>query len=95
MKFTNSRDGVKRCDIRITVRVDRDDIINALAASTSDDMLEDLPERLGAAKVWKRVREAIAEFGESTAYWAEHRDDSDEVLAWATANVDRALKAKP
>lgn len=94
MKFTNSRDGVKRCNIRVTVRVDRDDIINALAASTSDDMLEDLPETISAAELWKRVREAIAEFGESTAYWSEQRDDADEVREWATANVDRILKAK-
>lgn len=94
MKFTNSRDGVKRCDIRITVRMDRDDIINALAASTSDDVLEDLPEKLSAAEIWKRVREAIAQFGESTTYWADEHEESDEVREWATANVDRILKAK-
>ncbi|MCB5280647.1 hypothetical protein [Arthrobacter sp. ES1] len=94
MKFTQSRDGVKRCNIRITIRMDRDDIINALATSTNHEMIEDLPEKLGAAEIWKRVRQAIAEYGESTAYWAEQRDDADEAREWATANVDRILKEK-
>lgn len=94
MKFTQSIDGVQRCDLRVAVRVGRDDIINALAASTRDDMLEDLPKILGASAMWTRVREILAELGESTTLWAENRDDADEVLAWATANVDRILKAK-
>lgn len=94
MKFTQSVDGVLRCDLRVTVRVGRDDIINALAASTRDDMLEDLPRKISASAMWKRVREIIAEFGEATSFWAEDRDDVDDVLAWAAANVDRILKAK-
>lgn len=92
MQFTNSVDGVKRCDIRITVRMDRDDLINALAASTAGESLGELPEKIGARSLLKRVRAAVARFGESTTYWAEDREDSDEILAWVTENVDRILK---
>lgn len=94
MKFTTSRDGVRRCDLRIAVRMGRDDIIDALAASTSEDRLDDLPQTISAAEMWTRTREAIARFGESASYWAENRDDADEIRDWATANVDRILKAK-
>lgn len=92
MKFTNSPERVKPNDRRITsVRMNRDEIVNALVASTAEESRDELPDTLSVADLWRRVRTVIARFGESITYWSDHRDDSDEIRDWATRNVDRIL----
>ena len=95
MRFTNSRDGVHRGNLRVEYRLGRDDLINALCAdysSTSD--LELLPDHMSRDDIIRSVKVQYYRKGtESVDYWSDDVDEDDEerLREWAAERVDYAF----
>jgi hypothetical protein len=90
MRFTLSRDGRRRADMRVTVRVGRTELVAALCFAVSQrDMERDaIRTRTG---VWETTRSIYLTHGTEPPYfWGDEltADEQDETEAWAEALVD-------
>lgn len=89
MRFSKSNDGVLRTNIRIEHRMGRDDLIDAIAAEiASFHVVDDLPEKMGEAKLMEMVKNTLT-YRPSYQEWDADYSQADEVREWVTRQVDR------
>lgn len=85
MKFSKSRDSLYRVTVRVDHRLDRDDLVNALACEVeSTEVLEYLPPLMSVEEIMKRVRNAVRDAGDD----AIGARTKDKYLKWAERQID-------
>jgi hypothetical protein len=90
MKPTNSKDGKKRVDMRITHRVGGEDFVSALCVLHQSDDADELPD-LTRAQIEEKVREVLTKRPDDRYWWRDdlEDDDADTLLEWAEELVQR------
>lgn len=97
MRWTRSRDGAYRTTIQVEHRLTEDDLVDVLCswAARMSDPWEVMDEAMPKALMLKAIREHLGNRGiEIMPYWTEHRDDADEISAWAQGCIHR-LTGRP
>lgn len=91
MRFTMSKDGRRRADMRVAVRVGRTELVTTLcyAVAQRDRDRDGIRTRKA---VWETVREIYTYDGtESPYFWGDsvNEDEEEEIREWAETTVDR------
>lgn len=85
-RFTASRDGVKRVDVRVTYRLDAHELVHVLATGRMRGLFPLLEEAddLPRSEVWMAIRATLQSIGETAVVL-----DDDEYREWAEEQVSK------